>query len=50
MISSGVPAMIAPTFSTRPDIACFGRGTPKQEFWMANHLGHIVTFWQERSL
>jgi N-acetylglucosaminyldiphosphoundecaprenol N-acetyl-beta-D-mannosaminyltransferase len=34
-------AVVAAINATRPDIIWVGLSTPKQEFWMANHLGHI---------
>jgi N-acetylglucosaminyldiphosphoundecaprenol N-acetyl-beta-D-mannosaminyltransferase len=34
-------AMVAAINAARPDIVWVGLSTPKQEFWMANHLGTI---------
>jgi N-acetylglucosaminyldiphosphoundecaprenol N-acetyl-beta-D-mannosaminyltransferase len=34
-------AVVAAINAARPDIVWVGLGTPKQEFWMANHLGRI---------
>src|SRR5258708_15137482 len=34
-------AVVAAINTARPDIVWVGLSTPKQEFWMANHLGRI---------
>ena len=34
-------AVVAAINAARPDIVWVGLSTPKQEFWMANHLGRI---------
>ncbi|MEH2506438.1 N-acetylglucosaminyldiphosphoundecaprenol N-acetyl-beta-D-mannosaminyltransferase [Bradyrhizobium sp. AZCC 1578] len=34
-------AAVAAINATRPDIVWVGLSTPKQEFWMANHIGRI---------